>query len=150
MSVNSMSEGIFNDYTLDDEKTVVADCDLNGSPERIEKLEKDYIQRLIDSGESNPPKNAPPKAYLATSKRRPLMLLIPLQLGINQDEPNPDIKEKQRRLVKNLDQTAPPLGVALGFPRFGDEFGDRLVIRYKTTVVYQKMGGNEDLDEEDD
>ena len=149
MSVNSMSEGIFNDYDLDNEKIQIPECDLNGSEERIKKLENDYIQALIDSGETNPPKNAPPKAYLNTSKRRPLMLLIPLQLGINFGESNPEILEKQRSLVKKLD-TAAPLGVALGFPRFGEDSGDRLVIRYKTTVVYQKMGGNEDLDEEDD
>ena len=77
------------------------------------------------------------------------MILIPLQLGVNFDESNPEIKERQSNFVKKLGSLV-PIGVALGFPKFNDESGDRLIIKYKTSVVYKKMGGNDDLDEDDD
>ena len=143
MSPSNMSEGIFNDYTIDGEKLSVPDCEIDGSPERIKFLKDTYLQRQLEVGNTDV-KDAPAKAYLRTSNRRPLMLLFPLQLGRKSGDTNTDKKE----LVESLGSST-PIGVALGFPLFGEESDERLIIKYKTSVVYSKMGGNDDLDEED-
>jgi len=96
------------------------------------------------------------KAYLSTSQRRPLLLIIPLQLGINSGTSNKDkeesekIKECQKKMIDKMNANGVPIGVALGFPRFTDYETNYLVIKYKTTKVYDDNGGNEDLDEEDE
>ena len=83
------------------------------------------------------------------------MLIIPLELGINQGTPKnkeeaEKIKECQKKLIDGLHVNATPIGVALGFPRFVDYESNYLVIKYKTTRVYDENGGNDDLDEEDE
>ena len=151
-----MAEGIYNDYSLDHVKVDVDDSDLKGFKKRIESLEKTYIENLKKAGEEEIPDNPPMKAYLSTSERRPLMLIIPLQLGINLGTSNKNkeevekIKESQKKLLERLNVNAVPIGVALGFPRFKDYESNCLVIKYKTTKVYDENGGNEDLDEEDE
>lgn len=155
LTPTSMSEGIYNDYTLDGVKVDVEDSKLDGSKERIEKLEKSYLDNLEKAGEEHVPDNAPMKAYLSTPNRRPLMLLIPLQLGISPNTPTKDTdaeknKECQKKLIEGMNPNATPIGVALGFPRFGGYDSNCLAIKYKTTKVYDDNGGNEDLDEEDE
>ncbi len=156
LTPSSMAEGIYNDYSLDGVKVDVDYSNLKGSKQRIELLEKSYIDNLKKAGEEEIPDNPPMKAYLSTSKRRPLMLIIPLQLGINPGTTNKDkeeaekIKECQKNLLDRLNVNAVPIGVALGFPRFADYDSNYLVINYKTTRVYDENGGNEDLDEEDE
>lgn len=156
LTPSCMAEGIYNDYSLDGVKVDVDENHLDGSKQRIELLEKTYLDNLRKAGEEDIPENPPMKAYLSTSKRRPLMLIIPLQLGINPGTSNKDkeeaekIKECQKKLIDGLNVNAVPIGVALGFPRFADYETNYLVIKYKTTRVYDENGGNEDLDEEDD
>ena len=143
MSPSNMSEGIFNDYTIDGKKLSIPDDEINGSPERIKLLGETYLQRQLEVGNTDI-KDPPAKAYLRTSNRRPLMLLFPLQLSLKTGDPNTDKKE----LVTSLGSST-PIGVALGFPLFGEDSDERLIIKYKTSVVYSKMGGNDDLDDED-
>lgn len=151
----SMAEGIFNDYTLDGVRADVEYSHLDGSRQRIESLEKSYIENLRKAGEENIPDNPPLKAYLSTDKRRPLMLIIPLQLGVIPDTSNKDrdeyekTKESQKKLIDGFKPNAVPIGLALGFPRYTDYENNRLVIKYKTTKIYDENGGNEDLDEDD-
>ena len=154
LSPSNMAEGLFDDYTIDGRKTNKTDEELQGSRERKEKLEQDYLRMLKESGEKDVPENAPMKAYLATSKRRPLLLIIPLQLKIGtirketQDREEKELQiAEQRKLLENMEPGLTPIGVALGFPRFNEEYKDVLIIRYKTSVIYDKNGGNEDLDE---
>jgi len=154
----SMAEGIFNDYSSDSEVPSGIEEDLlDGSRERIEKLERIYLDNLRKAGADDIPNNPPMKAYLSTSKRRPLMLIIPLQLGVNSGTSNnidkeeiEKIKESQKKLIDRLNTNAVPIGVALGFPMFAEYGSNYLVIKYKTTAVYEKNKGNEDLDEEDE
>lgn len=156
LTPSSMAEGIYNDYSLDGVPVKIEDSCLEGSEQRIKHLEKTYIDNLRKAGEEDIPENAPMKAYLSTSNRRPLMLLIPLQLGINSGTSIKDPeeakknKECQKKLIDSLNVNAVPIGVALGFPRFADYDSNYLAIKYKTTKVYDENGGNEDLDEEDD
>lgn len=156
LTPSCMAEGIYNDYSFDGVKVNVEDSHLDGSKQRIEILEKTYIDNLKKAGEEDIPENVPMKAYLSTSKRRPLMLILPLQLGINTGVSSKDkeeaekIKECQKKLIDGMNVNAVPIGVALGFPRFTDYESNYLVIKYKTTKVYDENGGNEDLDEEDE
>ena len=156
LTPSCMAEGIYNDYSLDGVKVNIEESHLDGSIQRIKILEKTYLDNLKKAGEEDIPENPPMKAYLSTSKRRPLMLIIPLQLGINTGTSNKDreeaekIKECQKKLIDRMNVNAVPIGVALGFPRFADYENNYLVIKYKTTRVYDENGGNEDLDEEDD
>lgn len=152
----SMAEGIYNDYPADESNMNVDDGPFDGSRDRIEKLESDYLDNLRKAGEKDIPENPPMKAYLSTSKRRPLMLIIPLQLGINTGSSNKNendaerIKEHQKKLLDRLGSNSVPIGVALGFPVSDNNESNHLIIKYKTTRVYDKNGGNEDLDEDDD
>ena len=92
-------------------------------------------------------KNYPAITYLQTKDRRPLLLLYPIKLGI---KPTDDeaLKANMTSIVTNLEEKKLcPIGVAIGFPAGSDSGKGNMHISYKTSVVYSKMKGNEDLDE---
>lgn len=134
--------------------------DINGEYDdalRI-KLEQEYTPDE-KSKKNNSAKDGkvhyPAKTYLRTNKRRPLLLIYPLNLGVaEQGKEDTSDKEKererQRAVVANLAGRF-PIGVALGFPQYYEDSSDKgFIIKYRTSTVYQKMGGNDDLDEEEE
>ena len=92
-------------------------------------------------------KNYPAMTYLQTKDRRPLLLLYPIKLGIKATD-DEVLRANMSAITTNLDERGLcPFGVATGFPTDPDSGGNSMQISYKTSVVYRKMKGNEDLDE---
>ena len=155
ISPTNMKEGIYNDYSSDGVKIHREDKDLIGDQKRIEKIEQTYIEWQKKNGNDVDTKNLPQKAYLFTAARRPLLLIIPLQLKVMSDTSSKDseesafIRDSQKKLLQGFKEGATPIGVALGFPRLAGIDEDQLFIKYKTTKIYDQNGGNEDLDEDD-
>ena len=136
MSSSNMREGI---YTIKDGEEVY---DSN----KVAELEKNYRNLVRDEkireGKDPDKVAVPPKAYLMTTERRPLLLIYPIE--VNGDSQGDDAKE-----IAAVLGGRPTIGVALGFPEVEDARSDEAyVIRYKTTAVYNKIGDNPDLDEE--
>ncbi len=155
ISPTNMKEGIYNDYSLDGINENKVYDELNGDLKRIERIEDTYIKWQEKNGNKVDRENLPQKAYLFTAARRPLLLIIPLQLKVMSDtsskenEEDTFIRESQKKLLQGFNEDATPIGVALGFPRFAGIDEDQLFIKYKTTKIYDQNGGNEDIDEDD-
>lgn len=120
----------------------------------IDRLKKEYFQcvdpeKKSKYGTYDKMPNYPAVTYLNTKERRPLLLIYPLKLKYKEtgdDKRDPIVK----RITTDLDEAnVCPIGVAIGFPRVSDPNSKKMMIAYKTTVVYQKMEGNSDLDEEE-
>jgi hypothetical protein len=120
------------------------------------KIEVDRLESI------NPPEpkdgkiNYPAKTYLRTKDRRPLMLIYPIDLGEIEDPKNkvdPQKIEGKNEIRRGLNREQFPIGIALGFPAYrdeNDESSTKMMIKYKTNAIYERMRGNEDLDEEDE
>jgi len=117
--------------------------------DEIEKLESKYKFAMSEEEKKTARSkdgriNFPAKAYLNTENRRPLFLIYILDIY---DEKNVTSEDTKKEVRDSLERRT-PIGIAMGFPRYDIVNGkDRLTIRYKTSVVYNRLGGNDDLDE---
>ncbi len=154
MGPSHMREGLYNNYLPGEILDDSFNGKLDGSKERIKALESKYLDQLKEAGETDPPETPPAKAYLSTDKRRPILLIYPLDLFHDMTDDGSENYKAKRELLIEIGRGATPIGVAIGFPKYyvdpNNPLADRLLIKYKTTVVYNKMGGNEDLDQEDE
>jgi len=104
-------------------------------------LSKEEIERVESKGGEF---NFPAKAYLNTEKRRPLFLIYVLDIYDEKDGTEDSDKERIRAMLEGRT----PIGIAMGFPKYDFYNGnDRLAIKYRTSVIYDRLGGNGDLDE---
>lgn len=112
----------------------------------LDEEKKDGCQSFRDM------KNYPAVTYLQTDTRRPLLLLYPLALGIRNGVDEEPLLTNKRNISDTLKiKKLHPVGVAIGFPADSDISGsEKTMIRYRTTTVYKKLRGNEDLDEPED
>ena len=141
MSPTNMKEGI---YKMDGGVEVP-------DPDRISTLEKAYKESVKGerekAGKDIDNMSYPPKAYLRDEKRRPLLLIYPVQARPSK-ESKPDVT-----VVANELGGYPAIGIAMGFPEDPSHpFDDSLSIRYKANLVYQRLGSelHYDWDSEDD
>lgn len=115
----------------------------------IDKLRIENPVKQNENGKLNYPANT----YLKTKNRRPVMLIYPVDLGEPEKEEGPNIEKikEKNEVRRQLSDSQFPIGVALGFPAYRDESDEendgKMMISYKTTQIYARMRGNEDLDE---
>lgn len=115
----------------------------------IEELESEHKsgwskEKIEKAKSKNGVFNFPAKTYLETEKRRPLFLIY--VLDIYDEKKGTDDSDKER--VRAMLEGRTPIGIAMGFPRYDFYNGnDRLAIKYRTSVIYDRFGGNDDLDE---
>lgn len=142
MSPSNMREGIFK---TDERGVEVPD------PDRISELEEAYRDSVKgkreEEGKDIENMAYPPKAYLRDGKRRPLLLIYPVQA-----KPSKASKLDVIAVANELGGY-PAIGIAMGFPEDPRHpFDDSLSIRYKANLVYQRLGSElyYDCDPEDD
>ena len=117
----------------------------------VEDLRSKYPVKSDSKGNLNYPANA----YLKTKKRQPIMLIYPVDLGTPEKEEGRDVEKirEKNEVRSRLNDSQFPIGIALGFPAYRDENDEandgKMMISYKTTAIYARMRGNEDLDEEE-
>lgn len=145
MTPSNMIEGLFDSKGEYDDSLRI-ELENNYTPD--EKTKK-------DNSTKDGKVHYPAKTYLRTNRRRPILLIYPLNLGVSDSGKDDNLdkikeKERQRSVVANLKGRF-PIGVALGFPQYyEDDNNEGFIINYRTSTVYQKMGGNDDLDEEEE
>lgn len=115
--------------------------------QNVGKVERRYSILKEKKDDDNAHANYPSKAYLCTDKRRPIMLIYVIDTGQASNEKDETIRARKNEIRARLNGEN-PVGVAMGFPRYSeDRLNDKLMIKYRTSVVYDRLGGNDDLDE---
>ena len=145
ISPDNLKEGLLIDKIADGE---VSDDEYGRI---IDNLKQEYFRCMSPEKKKydtyDQMKNYPAMTYLQTKDRRPLLLLYPIKLGIKATD-DEVLKANMSTITTSLEERGLcPFGVAIGFPTDPDSDGSNMQISYKTSVVYKKMKGNEDLDE---
>ena len=149
ISPDNLREGLLIDGIID------GSVDKERFRSEIDKLREAYFnimdEEKKDGCESyKDMNNYPAVTYLQTEDRRPLLLIYPIRLGLGT---GPEaLINNRRNIVSVLDSNnLHPIGIAIGFPADSNvSSSEKTVIKYRTTTVYNKFNGNEDLDEPED
>ena len=132
-SQNYFKEGIYDASGEYDESEV----------KRLEEVERDAGKK---SGKDAKTNKVNIEAYFRTDKRRPLLLIYPLEFKKTIDRNGNEVDLR-------LPDDVTPLAISLGFPSYpsssDDPYGGPLVAKYKVNKIYERMGMPEDdADEE--
>lgn len=126
-SPNNTVEGIYDSHGNSDRK-------------EIERLEAEFKKTRVG-------KSVSARAYLETSRRRPILIIYYMDINPVNDQNDPDLAKKKKTYA--ILEGERPIGLAVGFPKDVVSYNnDKYIIRYKANAVYSKLG-NPDLDEED-